>query len=143
MPENNTNTVEKEKTEITLKFGKGLVRPFSGKDGTEWAKILIPNDKPEDHTPWMFFVVKAKQVHPNQYGKGMWLKLPADGNTMVTGYVAKEGVTTKDGRQAYTEEKLKVSNRNLKEIVESYKTRGEKEKEKAAPERSAQSRGGR
>ena len=143
MGENTGTAAAVEKKEITLKFGKGLVRNFSGKDGTEWAKVLIPNEKPEDHTPWMFFVVKAEQIHPNRYGKGMWMKLPADGNTTVTGYIAQEGKTTKDGRQAYTEEKLKVSNQNLKEIVESYKQKAGKEQEKEASGRTLQNRGGR
>ena len=61
------NTAEAEKTareEIILTFGKGFVKNFTGKDGTEWAKILIPNTDPQDRTPWAYFVVKAEQVHP-------------------------------------------------------------------------------
>ena len=41
MGENTGTAAAVEKKEITLKFGKGLVRNFSGKDGTEWAKVLM------------------------------------------------------------------------------------------------------
>ncbi len=135
MAENQGTAATAEKTErkeITLKFGKGLVKNFTGKEGTEWAKILIPNTDPQDHTPWAFFVVRASQVHPNKFGKGMWMKLPAEGTTTVTGFVAEQGKTTAAGRQAYTQQQAKILNTNLKNIVESYKKNGK------APESSQQ-----
>ena len=118
------NTAEAEKTareEIILTFGKGFVKNFTGKDGTEWAKILIPNTDPQDRTPWAYFVVKAEQVHPNKYGKSMWLKLSAEGATTVTGFVAEKGKMTESGKQAYTAQQAKILNKNLKLIVEAYK----------------------
>ena len=33
--------------EISIKFGKGLAEPFTGKDGKEFMRILIPNQIPE------------------------------------------------------------------------------------------------
>lgn len=30
------------------------------------------------------FVLPAKAVHQNQYGKGLWAKIPADGHTTLT-----------------------------------------------------------
>ena len=30
------------------------------------------------------FVLPAKAVHENQYGKGLWAKIPADGHTTLT-----------------------------------------------------------
>ena len=34
-------------------------------------KIVIPNADRSDHTPWASFVLPAKAVHQNQYGKGL------------------------------------------------------------------------
>lgn len=75
-------TAEKKKMdEITIKFGKGCVgEPFTGKDGKEYKQILIPNKDENDHSPWATFVARSNAVHEDQYGKGMWMKLPADGN---------------------------------------------------------------
>ena len=57
---------KEEKKEITIKFGKGNVQKFTGKDGTEYAKIVF-----RDGEEWKSFVMPAKYVHENQYGKGM------------------------------------------------------------------------
>ena len=79
-----TTEPKKEFKEITLKFGKGCVGDeFQGKDGNSYRQIMIPPNE-EVKQPWQTFVVKANQVHENQYGKGMWCKLPADGSTTVT-----------------------------------------------------------
>ena len=50
----------------------------------EYMRILIPNQDKGDHTPWASFVLPAKSVHENKYGKGLWAKIPADGTTTVT-----------------------------------------------------------
>ena len=47
-------------------------------------KIVIPNADRSDHTPWASFVLPAKAVHQNQYGKGLWAKISADGHTTLT-----------------------------------------------------------
>jgi hypothetical protein len=103
--------------EVTLKFGKGCVgEPFTGKDGKEYKQILIPNKDENDHTPWATFVVKANAVHEDKFGKGMWLKLPADGYTTVR----KDrciGEDT-DGKKIWETDKTKVSNKELKGMVE-------------------------
>jgi hypothetical protein len=52
-------------------------------------RILIPNQDPGDKTPWASFVLPAKAVHENQYGKGLWAKIPAEGTTVVTKPVLK------------------------------------------------------
>ena len=54
-----------------------------GKDGKEYKQILIPNKDENDHSPWATFVARSNAVHEDQYGKGMWMKLPADGHTTV------------------------------------------------------------
>ena len=72
MSEQNRNYEQIE--EITLHFGKGTVEPFTAKDGREMLKIVIPNADRSDHTPWASFVLPAKTVHENQYGKGLWAK---------------------------------------------------------------------
>ena len=113
---------KKEFTEITLKFAKGCVGDtFAGKDGKEYTQILIPNKDPEDHRPWQTFVARSNAVHEDKYGKGMWIKLPAEGHTTVRRNV-RTGVD-ENGRGIFEHEDRRVSNQELKEMVEFYKTR--------------------
>ena len=116
------DTTEKsEFKEITLKFGKGCVGDeFQGKDGNSYRQIMIPPNE-ETKTPWQSFVVKANQVHENQFGKGMWCKLPAEGSTTVMKSIAK-GVD-ENGKTIWENEKTKVPNTELKSMVEAYKTK--------------------
>ena len=106
--------------EISIKFGKGLAEPFTGKDGKEYMRILIPNQDKGDHTPWASFVLPAKSVHENKYGKGLWAKIPADGTTTVTKAVQ---VGEQDGKRIWENQKSAVPNRELKARVEAYKSR--------------------
>ena len=82
--EGKTAEAPEKREEITIKFGKGLAEPFTAKDGREFTRILIPNQDSENKTPWASFVLPSKTVHENQYGKGLWAKIPADGTTVVT-----------------------------------------------------------
>lgn len=113
---------EKEFKEITLKFGKGCVgEEFQGKDGKAYREILVPNPDKNDHRPWQTFVVKANHVHENQFGKGMWIKLPAEGHTTLRRSVV---VGEKpDGKKEWGTEKTSVSNADLKKMMEAYKER--------------------
>ena len=111
----------REREEVTIKFGKGLTEPFQSKDGREFVRIHIPNQDPEDKTPWASFVLPAKAVHENHYGKGLWAKIPADGATMVTKPVLR-GVD-QTGKNIWQDVKTKVPNNELKEMVEAYKAR--------------------
>ena len=108
---------KKEFEEITLKFGKGCVgEEFMGKDGKAYKKILIPNPDKDDHRPWQTFVVRANHVHENKFGKGMWIKLPAEGHTTLHRSIV---VGEKpDGKKEWGTEKTKVSNADLKKLVE-------------------------
>ena len=119
----------KKMDEITLKFGKGCVgEPFTGKDGKEYKPILIPNKDANDHSPWATFVARSNAVHEDKFGKGMWMKLPADGHTTVRkDHCVGEGA---DGKKIWETEKTKVTNRELKGMVEFYKTRGKEQEEK-------------
>ena len=112
--------------EVTIKFGKGLAEPFQSKDGREFLRISIPNQDPADKTPWASFVLPAKAVHENQYGKGLWAKIPADGSTVVT----KPTLQGQDaaGKNIWQDVKTQVPNTELKAMVESYKTRASQEK---------------
>ena len=112
--------------EVTIKFGKGLAEPFQSKDGREFMRITIPNQDPADKTPWASFVLPAKAVHENQYGKGLWAKIPADGSTVVT-KPTLQGQDDK-GKNIWQDVKTQVPNRDLKAMVESYKTRAPQEK---------------
>jgi hypothetical protein len=120
--------------EVTIKFGKGLAEPFQSKDGREFMRITIPNQDPADKTPWASFVLPAKAVHENQYGKGLWAKIPADGATVVTKPVLKG--QDEQGKNIWEDQKTKVPNKELKEMVEAYKTRAPQAKE-AQPRESA------
>lgn len=113
--------------EVTIKFGKGLAEPFQSKDGREFMRITIPNQDPADKTPWASFVLPAKAVHENQYGKGLWAKITADGTTVVT----KPTLHGQDdkGKNIWQDVKTQVPNRDLKAMVEAYKTRAPQEKE--------------
>jgi hypothetical protein len=116
-----------ESEEVTIKFGKGLVgEPFTSKKGTTLVEVKIPNADPADKTPWASFVLPAKAVHENQYGKGLWAKIPADGKTTVT----KPTLMGQDdaGKNVWQDVKTDVPNRDLKAMVESYKTRAPQEK---------------
>ena len=80
------------------------------------------------------FVLPAKAVHENQYGKGLWAKIPADGTTVVT----KPMLQGQDdrGKNIWQDVKTQVPNTELKAMVESYKTRAPQEKS-AQPKESA------
>ena len=113
---------KKEFKEITLKFGKGCVgEEFQGKDGKAYKEILVPNPDKNDHRPWQTFVVKANHVHENQFGKGMWIKLPAEGHTTLrrSVFIGEKP----DGKKEWGTEKTSVSNTDLKKMVEAYKER--------------------
>ena len=114
------NKTEKKMEEVSIKFGKGLAEAFTGKDGKEYMRILIPNEDKGDHTPWASFVLPAKAVHENKYGKGLWAKIPADGTTTVTKAVQ---VGEKDGKRLWENQKTAIPNRELKARVEAYKSR--------------------
>ena len=113
--------VSGQREEVSIKFGKGLAEPFTSKDGREFTRIRIPNQDPKDKTPWASFVLPSKSVHENQYGKGLWAKIPADGTTVVTKPTLK-GQDDK-GRNIWDNVKTNVPNRELKSMVEAYKTR--------------------
>ena len=72
------------------------------------------------------FVLPAKSVHENQFGKGLWAKIPAEGHTTVTKPERTDGV---DGEIVWENRKESVLNAELKEMVESYKTRSPQAKE--------------
>ena len=118
--------------EVTIKFGKGLAEPFKSKDGREFMRISIPNQDPADKTPWASFVLPAKAVHENQYGKGLWAKIPADGTTVVTKPVLKG--QDEQGKNIWEDQKTRVPNQELKSMVEAYKTRAPQARDQRAAE---------
>lgn len=70
---------------ITIKFAKKLVgEPFTSKKGKELVEIVIPNSDPADKRPWQTFVLAARDVHENKYGKGMWAKMQRPSCTEAT-----------------------------------------------------------
>lgn len=123
--------------EITIKFAKGLCgEPFMSKDGKELVRIQIPNADPNDHSPWQEFVLASKQVHENQYGSGLWAKIPAEGHTTVSRpFLAGQD---ENGRNVWEKRLRSVRNRELKEMVEFYKSRGRNERHPASQGRETQ-----
>ncbi len=117
--------------ELTIKFAKGLADDFTGRDGKAYKRIRIPNADPEDHSPWASFVLPAKAVHENQYGKGLWAKIPAEGHTTVTKPERTDGI---DGEIVWENRKISVPNRELKEMVEAYKAKAPQSKESGSRE---------
>ena len=135
MSENKINGMEQHREEITVKFGKGLVgEPFMAKSGRECVSISVPNADPNDKTPWAKIIVPSNHVHNNTFGKGMWMKLPADGETKL--YRSEVTGQTQDGKKTYSNSFEMVPNAKLKAMMESYKTRNA-EQDKAAPVLSA------
>lgn len=134
--ENNTQipAAEQERNEITIKFGKGLMsEPFMAKTGRECVSIKIPNTDPADKTPWPSVIVAANHVHENKFGKGMWMKLPADGEIRV--YRSEVTGKGEDGRNTYRNTSSMIPNAQLKAMLESYKER-EPQQHTAKPKKS-------
>ncbi len=128
---------EKKMDEVTLKFGKGCVgEEFQGKDGVKYKEILVPNVDQNDKRPWQTFVVKANHVHENKFGKGMWCKLPANGSTTLQRSV-KVG-QDEQGKPIWDTEKTKVSNKDLKKMVEAYKDRDRSSMKEKLAEKKAE-----
>ncbi|MEE8886121.1 MAG: hypothetical protein SOI56_06065 [Eubacteriales bacterium] len=117
----------KEKKEVTIKFGKGLVgEPFTSKNGKQLVEVKIPNTDPDDKTPWASFVISPKMIHDNKFGKGVWMKLPEDGQTRI-----RKSVMTgidETGKKTWEDTYKEIPNTELKAMMESYKTR-DKEKD--------------
>ncbi len=58
-------------------------------------------------------------IHDNQFGKGVWMKLPKDGTTTVSRSV-RDGQDEK-GKNIWRRESREVSNVELKSMLEFYK----------------------
>lgn len=127
-----------KREEVTIKFGKGLVgEPFISMTGKELVEIKIPNRDPRDHRPWESFVVSSKMVHENQYGAGVWMKLPAEGTTKVSRpeYRGRD----ESGKTIWGTESRTVSNQELKAMMESYKERNRESVRSVLEEKKADS----
>lgn len=114
------NDSQEERAMITITFGRGLVgEPFTSKAGKQLSEIKIPNVDPADHRPWETFVVPTGFIRDSQYGKGVWISLPADGTTRVSRSVLNGQDET--GRNIWGREERTVPNTELKEMLEAYK----------------------
>ena len=135
--ENNMNNPApaQERNEITIKSGKGLVSaPPTARTGRECVSIKTPHADPADKTPWPSIIVAANHVHENRFGKGMWMKLPADGETKL--YVPEVTGQTPDGRNVYKNAVVKLSNTEIKAMLESYKERSAETNRSVAPNKA-------
>ncbi|MCD8367199.1 MAG: hypothetical protein LUC48_04150 [Clostridiales bacterium] len=109
-----------DRPEVTIKFGKGLVgEPFTSKSGKQLVEVSIPNQSPNDHRPWQTFVVAPGMIHDNKFGKGVWMKLPEDGQTKVSRPVLQGQDET--GKNVWSRESRMVPNTELKSMLEAYK----------------------
>ena len=84
-------------------------------------EVSIPNPDKADTRPWESFVISPKMIHDNQFGKGVWMKLPEDGTTRLSRSV-KTGMD-ETGRSTWGRETREVTNTELKALMESYKDR--------------------
>lgn len=110
------------RTEVTIKFGRGLIGdPFTSKNGKELVEVKIPNADKSDTRPWESFVISPRMIHDNQFGKGVWMKLPEDGTTRLSRSV-KNGIDDA-GQPIWGRETREVTNAELKALMESYKDR--------------------
>lgn len=115
-----TDGMKKEFKEITLKFGKGCVgEEFQGKDGYKYREVLVPNPDRNDHRPWQTFVARSNHIHENQFVSGMWLKLPSEGHTTLRRSVVT-GIKP-NGRKIWGIESKRVTNAELKKMMEAYR----------------------
>ncbi len=122
MAEERASGAMEERREVAIKFGRGLAgEPFTSKAGKQLVEIKIPNPDPNDTRSWETFVVPAGFVHENQYGKGLWIKLPEDGYTKLS----RPKVIGQDetGKNIWGSDTRIVTNAELKSLVEAYKTR--------------------
>ena len=91
------------RTEVTIKFGRGLIGdPFTSRNGKELVEVKIPNADKSD-----------------QFGKGVWMKLPEGGTTRLS-RMTKTGMD-EAGKPVWNRETRTVSNSELKALMESYK----------------------
>jgi len=123
----NGEQIIEERKEVTIKFAKGLVgEPFLSKNGKELVEVKIPNADQNDKTPWASFVISPKMIHDNKFsktGKGVWMKLPEDGTTVVKKPICIG--TNPEGKRIWHNDMKTVTNTELKEMVEVYKTRNQ------------------
>lgn len=87
--------------------------------GKELVEVSIPNPDKADIRPWESFVISPKMIHDNQFGRGVWMKLPEDGTTRLSRSV-KTGID-ETGRSIWGRETREVTNTELKSLMESYK----------------------
>ena len=77
-------------------------------------------------------MLSARAVYENQYGKGLWAKIPADGTTVVSKPVLKG--QDEQGKNIWEDQKTKVPNKELKGMVRAYKVKAPQAKEANAKE---------
>ncbi len=101
---------------LEIKFSRKLARPFTTKGGKDMVSISIPNQDPNDKTPWEEFVLPVQMVHSDHYGsKTLWAKIPADGVTTLTRSIKSEETGNWEKKERI------VGNKILKSMVEAYK----------------------
>ena len=73
-------------TEVTIKFGKGLVGdPFTSRNGKELVEVSIPNPDKADTRPWETFVISPKMITADiilQYVRAMQNSMGSNVETM-------------------------------------------------------------
>ncbi len=82
-------------------------------------EVSIPNPDKGDSRPWETFVISPRKIHDNQFGKGVWMKLPEYGITRLSRSV-KIGID-KAGKAIWGRETHDVTNAQLKLLLEAYK----------------------
>ena len=102
---------------LQIKFSRKLARPFTSKGGKDMVAISIPNEDPNDKSPWEEFVLPVQMVHSDHYGsKTLWAKLPEDGTTVLS-----RSIEPSEENGTWEREERTVDNKTLKSMVEAYK----------------------
>ena len=102
---------------LKLTFSRKLARQFTTKSGKEMVAISIPNADPNDKSAWEEFVLPITMVHSDHLGsKALWVKLPADGSTVLS-----RNIKPSAENGTWEREERTVDNKTLKSMVEAYK----------------------
>lgn len=96
MTEQMVGTPAEGSQRVGINFSDKLMSIFNGKDGKEYASILIP---PVGNEPWATFVIPAQFVKDDKNGHGKYAYISADAKFTVR--IDKEVGVDKDGEKQY------------------------------------------
>ena len=117
-----------DRKDVGIRITKKLFgETFKGKDGKEYVEIRIPNENPDDKTPWAHFVVNPNQVHEDKFVASCnVVYLPESGEITVKRDI-KTDRSDENGKAVYEKKTEKMS---VKDIEKRFKGSRESVKDK-------------